>query len=338
VNTELRGNSKRCKIDLEGWNPQNAAWVWSDPRPEALRHGFIELAELLAQLVDDPAGVTLIIPTDLAEAIRRRETDAAYTLERGSGLVSGRTMPALDGGTDVIINAEPLLAYDHQNLPILNRQHFPLVRHTLIHEAQHAVMRQRGSGFDEYALGAGDVGTIRQFAHNAALLCDEHRAEWQAVQRGKPKAPKLSDVTAVLESLGRQLATANNTYQADPGRADAVGKLAHAVFSACNHFWRSLGYWAAWQRTDDANIADMPAEITALPLWQRYAGNVWDLLQESLRALPVEDLTTSPEILSAAGLLVAGTLRSSLETIGFRYEDSAEGGTGFYISRWDFPA
>lgn len=74
-----------------------------------------------------------------------------------------------------------------------------------------------------------------------------------------------------------------------------------------------------------------------MPLWQRYVGNTWALLQESLRGLPVEDLTTSPETLSAAMRQVAATLKSSLATIGFRYVDE-EAGQGFYITRFDFPA
>jgi hypothetical protein len=96
-------------------------------------------------------------------------------------------------------------------------------------------------------------------------------------------------------------------------------------------------YWAAEHRTDDANIADMSTEITALHLWQRYARDAWASLQASLRTLPVENLTTSREILGAAGQQVADTLRSSLETIGFRYEETSSGGRAFYSTRLDFP-
>ena len=63
---------------------------------------------------------------------------------------------------------------------------------------------------------------------------------------------------------------------------------------------------------------------------------MWSLLQDSLRTLPVEDLTANREVLIAAGKRVATALTSSLETIGFRYEDiPAE--TVFYITRFDFP-
>jgi hypothetical protein len=332
----LRATPTQCRIDLEDWDPENAKMVWSDPRPEALQRGFIELAELLAELADDPAVVTLVIPVDLAEAVQKRQPDVPYTIESGSGLVGGRTMATPDGRIDVIINAGWLLAYDENNVPILNPEPMTVIRRTVTHEAQHVVMHQRLSGFDEYGFDAVEGNFNRQLAGNAAKLCDEHRAEWQAVQLTEPELPSVGAVTDVLEALGKQLADVNNAYQAASGEPDAVWDLARGVFTACGPFWTSLGYWTAQHRADDANIADLPAEIAALPLWQRYGGNVWSLLQDSLRPLPVEDLTTSGEVLGAAAELVASTLTSSLETIGFTYEDT-DAGAAFYITRFDFP-
>lgn len=245
-------------------------------------------------------------------------------------------MPLADGRIDVIVNAGWLLAIDENNVPILNREPMQIIRRGLVHEAQHVVMHQRGSGFDEYVIEPGAGVFSRHLAGNAAKLCDEHRAEWQAVRLTEPDPPTVGDVTAVLESLGRQLYAANAAYQIAPDAPDAVWELAGAVFTACEPFWTSLGYWTAQHRTGDASIADVPGEIAALPLWQRYGGNVWSLLVNSLRPLPVEDLTTSREILSAAAQLVAATLTASLDTIGFRYEETAAG-AAFYITRFDFP-
>lgn len=130
----------RCRIELDGWDPEIAKFVWSDSRPEALQRGFIELAELLHQLVDDPNAVTLVIPADFAEAVQRRQPGVPYALERGSGLVGGRTMPMGSERIDVLINAGPLLAFDENNAPILDREPMSLICRTVVHEAQHAVM------------------------------------------------------------------------------------------------------------------------------------------------------------------------------------------------------
>jgi hypothetical protein len=339
VNTVLPATPTRCRVDLEGWDPEIARRVWSDPRPEAIRYRFIELAELLAQIVDDPAYVTLVIPIDVADAVRWREPDQDYNLERGSGLVGGRTMSTGAGRVDVIINAGPLVEFDGQGLPVHNRIHerMRITRRLVIHEAQHAIMQRRGSGFDDYGFEGVAGRFARQLAGNAAKVCDEHRAEWHAIQLTVPGPPTISDVSAVLEALGRQLAAANQVYQAAPNAPDAVYNLAVAVLTACEPFWTSLGYWTAQYRTNDDNIADMPAELAALPLWQRYGGEVWALLQDSLRTIPVEDLTTSAEVLNAAALRVSTTLASSLETMGFRFEDTKDG-SAFYITRWDFPS
>jgi hypothetical protein len=211
-----------------------------------------------------------------------------------------------------------------------------ITRRLVIHEAQHAIMQRRGASFEDYGFAAVTGRFARQLAGNAAKICDEHRAEWHAIQLTEPEPPTIGGVGAVLEALGRQLAAANQVYQAAPDAPDAVDNLAVAVLSACEPFWTSLGYWAAQYRKTDADIADMAAELVALPLWQRYGGDVWTLLQDSLRTIPVENLTTSPEVLNAAALRVSATLASSLETMGFRGEDTKDG-SAFYITRWDFP-
>ena len=167
----LPATPTRCRIYLEGWEPNLAQWMWSDPRPQALQRGFIELGELLARLVDDPAVVTLVIPVDVADAVRRREPDVPYTVERGSGLVSGRTMTMPDGRIDVIIRGDPLGAFDEKNVPMLNPEPASrrLIRRGLIHEAQHVVMHQRGSGFAMYDDDAVRGSFNRQLAGKAAM-------------------------------------------------------------------------------------------------------------------------------------------------------------------------
>lgn len=334
----LPATETHCRVELEGWEPALAAAIWADPRPNALRHGFIDLAELLADIVDEPDKVTLIIPVDIAEAVQSREPDVPYTLERGSGIVGARTMSRPDGRTDVIIWGDPLAMLDDPNLPVLNTntEAIRIVRRGVVHEAQHVIMSQRHSGFEEYDTAGVEGMFSREMVRCAAKLCDEHRAEWQAIARTKPEPPTVDGVADVLQALGRKIAAADHSYQSAPGADDAVWNLAVAVLTACSHFWTSLGYWLAQHRTGDDHIGDIPGDIAAMPLWQRYGGNVWTLLQDTLRTLPVEDLTTSPEALTAAAVNVGASLTASLNQIGFRFEETAAG-PAFYISRHDFP-
>ncbi|VBA43946.1 hypothetical protein LAUMK136_05352 [Mycobacterium attenuatum] len=294
---------------------------------------FVEFGELLARHVDDAAAVTLVIPVDMAEAVRRREGGMPYTAQRGSGIVSARTMCLPDGRVDVILNPGWLAAFDTEDHA---RHAMQDIRRCLIHEAQHAIMCQRGSDFDAYAFGAEEGATNREFARIAALVCDEHRAEWQAIQFTEHSPTTADAAVAVLDALGDQLAAAVDTYRSGPNGPEADFDLARAVLTACGHFWTQVGYWAAQYRVDDASIADLPTEINDLRLWQRYAGDLWARLQASLRVLPVEDLATDPETLCTAMRHVASALRSSLETIGFRYEDT-DTGPIFRVTGSDFP-
>ena len=130
-------------------------------------------------------------------------------------------MSMTDGRIDVVINAEWLLAFEENNVPMLNREPMKIIRRGLVHKAQHVVMHHRGSGFDAYGVDAVEGMFKRQVAANAAKLCDEHRAEWQAVRRTEPEPPTVSHVSDVLQALGRQLAAANQAYQAAPDAPDA---------------------------------------------------------------------------------------------------------------------
>lgn len=334
----LPATQTRCRLELEGWDSALARAILADPRPNSLRHGFFALAELLAEIVDDPSEVTLVIPVDLSEAVRSREPDVPYSAERGSGIVGARVMSRPFGGVDVIVRGDPIGMLDGPNLPVLNSdpEAIRIVRRSVIHEAQHVIMAQRKSGFDEYDVSSIEGLFSREMVRCAAKLCDEHRAEWHAIARTQPEPPAVSDVAHVLQALGREIAAANFAYQAAPGATEAVYILAVAVLTACSHFWTSLGYWLAQHRTGDNHIGVIPADIEGMPLWQRYGGEVWALLQNSLVTLPVEDLTTAPGTLTFASVKVAASLTASLNQIGFRFEETAAG-PAFYINRPDFP-
>jgi hypothetical protein len=342
VNTVLvlDGTSKRCRIELEGWGSEYVEWVSSDrsSSPHALRNRFIELGELLAHGVGDPSGVTLIIAWDFAAAVRRsdddesddlNDDDESDDLKRGSRQVAGYTKPVGDGYI-VILDVRSLMGADRENPKDAD---MAAVRRTLIHEAQHVIMYRCGSGSGNYGVDGVEGEINRVLAAHAAKVCDEHRAQWHAVKRTAPQPPTDDDVATALEELDRELAAIKLNHDGAPDGPYSVHN-ALAVLTTCSHFWTSLSYWAAELRVNDVEIADMPTTIAALPLWRHYAGEVWSRLQASLRTLPVEELRTSPEILSAARQQVAAVLRSSLETIGFTYvETTGLAGWAFYSTR-----
>jgi hypothetical protein len=333
----------RCQVSLEGWRPDVAAAIWADPSPDALRVGIEALADLLTNLVDRPSDVTLVLPVDIRQAIMRRSPGAPYNVERGSGIVGGRTMLRNDGGVDVIVDGNFLVASDASGMkftsaggPRVSSEAVQLLRRTVAHEAQHAVMDMRGSGFDNYGFQSS-WGTARRYQFAVAVkMCDEHRAQWNAAAAIGRNPPTVGDVLDFLCHMGQELATAAARFQESSHAPADIGRLREDVYTAVIPVWTMAAYWTAEYR-DGNEISEMPQEITQLKIWQRYIGASWELLTEALSQLPVL-VDTSPEVLHQGAKRVAAAVAGSLEHIGFRHYDSPTLVEFFYIDRYDFPS
>ncbi|RFZ48539.1 hypothetical protein MSS2_04706 [Mycobacterium marinum] len=332
------------KVNYEGWRPEVLNPLLIDPSSNSFRAGIGDLAQVLGELVDTTEGVSLVVPVDLAEAVRLRQPDVPFSSQRGSGTVGARTMPVGDGQIDVIVDANFLIANDAAGLaaasagrPILNRDGLSLVRRTIVHEAQHVVMNQRGSSFEDYLPERVDGEARAHLFDVARLMCDEHRAESKATQLTTPDPPSVDDVLDVLCHLGQELQAADALYQSAPGRHGAVGKLRDDVYIACGSFWTAVSYWAAQYRRED-EIAEPSESIQTLGVWQRYVGPIWGTMAAALSAVPVIDLSTTKQDLHAAAMGVLVAVEKSLSFIGFRYFDDGANGPAFYVDRHDFPS
>jgi len=333
----------RCKVILEDWHPDVESAIWSDQSPDALRTGIDALAELLSSLVDRPADVTLVLPVDVAKAVMRRDPSVHYPAEQGSGRVDGRTMLRMDGGVEVIVDANPLINTDGSGfkptaagLPSVSPDGLQLLRRTVVHEAQHAIMELHGSGLGAYRHqlsweGAPDL----QFAV-ARKMCDEHRAQWNAVQVIGAADPTTGDVLDILCPMGRELAAAVGRFERSSRAPIDIKRLKDDVYAACTPLWTWVAYWAAEYREGD-EVSEVPEEIARLKVWQRYVGPTWQALARALSHLPVT-LAASPDALHQAARRVAVAVGESLEYVGFRHHDSANLNELFHIARQDFPS
>jgi hypothetical protein len=333
----------RCKVILEDWHPEVEAAIWSDPSPDALRTGIDALADLLSSLVDRPDDVTLVLPVDVAKAVIRRDPSVHDAVERGSGRVGGRTMLRKDGGVEVIVDANSLINSDSSGfkptaagLPSVSPDGLQMLRRTVAHEAQHAMMELQGSG-----LGAYRHQSIWQGAPNlqfaaARKMCDEHRAQWNTVQVIGPAAPTAGDVLDVVCQMGQELAAAVDRFEQSTREPIDIKRLKDDVYAACIPLWTWVAYWAAEYREGD-EIGEVPGEIARLKVWQRYVGPTWQTLARALSQLPVA-LAASPDALHQAARRVAVAVEESLEYIGFRHHDSVTLNELFSIARQDFPS
>jgi hypothetical protein len=334
--------SPRCPIVYdEDWRPELATAMQSDPSPDAVQRGLEHLAEVLADLVDRPDEVTLVVPVGLADAVKWRQPSQPYHTERGSGVVAARTMRLPDGGVEVIVETGFLADVDSTGhasftpagLPRLSQSGLQELRRTIVHEAQHAVMIQRESGYEQYELETHAADFPRWDYAMAVKICDEHRAEWNAVQLTTHKPPSRKDILDVLSHLGTELTAADARYQA---AQDDVYQLMEDVYNACAASWTSMAYWAAQFRDGD-QLGAMETGITSLELWKRYVGPTWDSFGEALSQLPVADLTTPAAVLQEAARGVATWVAESLQFIGFRHIQTPSH-EAFHINRFDFPS
>ena len=336
----------RCKVILEDWHPDVEAAIWSDPSPDALRTGIDALAELLTSLVDRPnyvTRVTLVLPVDVPKAVMRRDPSVHHAVERGPASVGGRTMLRRDGGVEVIIDANSLINSDGggfkptaAGLPSVRPDGVQMLRRTVVHEAQHAIMELEGSGLGAYRHQLTWQGAPSlQFAV-ARKMCDEHRAQWNAVQVIGAAAPTAGDVLDVLCPMGQELAAAVGRFEQSRREPIDIKRLKDDVYAACTPLWTWVAFWAAEYR-GGSEISEMPGEIARLELWQRYVGPTWQTMARALSQLPVT-LAAAPDALHQAARRVAVAVGASLEHVGFRHQDSANLKELFHVARQDFPS
>lgn len=207
------------------------------------------------------------------------------------------------------------------------------MKKTIIHEAQHATMHQRNSGYDQFELSKHASDYPRWDYAVAAKILDEYRAEWNAAYHDSRQPPSVEDVMEVLEYLGSKLAAADARYQAAP-TPGAVATLMEDVYNACSAYWTWMAYWAAQFRGNDVRVG---TEIQKLNLWKRYVGLSWARLMQILDELPIEDLgTPGARLRQSAARVTRQWVPESLRQIGFRHEAGPEG-EAFYIDLHDFP-
>jgi hypothetical protein len=339
----VSSNTPRCRIVYDDeFRSDFAEGLRRDPSTEAMQRGFEELADTLGKLVDRPDAVALVVAVSLASAVQRRQPGAAYHSDRGTGTVAARTMRRADGRIEVIIESGFLTKVDAYGQgrftaagqPQLSRRGLAQMRKTIIHEAQHATMHQRNSGYDQFEVSEHASNYPRWDYAVAAKILDEYRAEWNAAQHDSRQPPSVTDVLDALEHLGSELAAADARYQAVPTPV-AVATLMEDVYNACAAYWTWMAYWAAQFRGNQVLVG---AEIQNLNLWKRYVGPTWAGLYQILDEVPIEDRgATEVRLRQAAARVARQWVPQSLRQIGFRHE-VVPGGEAFYIDHHDFPS
>jgi hypothetical protein len=253
----------------------------------------------------------VVYTDDFIGTVRALTGERSYDIDRGAGVVAGKTL-LVDDEPTIVLNAVAL------------REREPsLVERLLAHEAGHVLLHRRGEAFvGKQYLADTEVGW--HFLCLGGLAIEEFRIELALQELGYPVAESASagHLDEVLRSLNLEIVTA----LIDPASAD-VAILRQSVLSTHDWCSKTLAYLAAF--TPAGNTPDLSA-LSGLSLesWSHYLAEDWATRRQFYQAIPSARDALSGGQLDALLVKSSGIERSLLRQIGFEYED-ADGGTVF---------
>ena len=295
--------------------------------------GLVHLREALDSLINSPEGVLMIVTADFVDTIKTRNEDQdAYTVDRGSGMVGGRTT-RFDDHIEVVLNGIFLLTSNDDGDAIINESGFELAGHTVVHEAQHVLMHQRRGCLNNDV----DRSEVRRLATNhlydaGTQVADEYRAEAAAypLRRG---ARERFDFRVMASAAATEINTALDIYDDNGDCTDLMAR----VLNACQPLWVGLAYFAASLRKADGTIGPLPLALAKSRLWVRYVGERWTLIANVFGMIPDARQQCPPDLLQAIAERMIEVTRSLLLQMGFTFEDGNGNRAEFLIRRRDFP-
>lgn len=279
-------------------------------------------ADTLASSVPEPKRASLVVTGDFVSSVRSRLPDSApaesYGVERGAGIVAGKTMDRGDGTIDVLLPAFFFVtdASDDQKNAAAR-----IASRTLVHEAAHVASIQNQQTY-EYAGEPGRDGDLATLAYE---ILDEYRAEVAVpldLRQGELPLDFLSALDTLAEALGRAAAV----YQ----QHHVVPQLVFEVADAASVAWKQMACVAALERLDpqQSSVTD---DVRADPRWERMAETRWAAFQQALaRSRAGNEVMEANEIALIVEELAA-TLLLWLEDLGFVWSEDR-----FDISTWYF--
>lgn len=284
--------------------------------------------ERLAKDSSEPDQVRLVLSGDFVASVRDRFEDtpgaSQYTIMRGSGIVGGKTIACRDGHIDVLLHAGFFMALDEGADSMDTIQ---LIRRTVAHEAQHVVMHQRESSFQEPPIRSLKAANLE----SAALaIIEEYRAEL-GVELELREGDARWDPLQILDDLSAGLGIAVAEYQFHL----EVERLIFDVGASALVAWKSLAYQVAEERI---MLGEHRSNVRATQdkRWAKLIGPHWDEFIDLLGSLGAGTAKTAPAELTSAASALAQLLDEWLLTLGFRWTDTPNGSSHFAIEQWYF--
>lgn len=272
----------------------------------------------------------IVFTGDFARSVNQRigaelEADRQFTIERGSGVVAGKTMDKQPDGTVEVLFPHDLVLLEPDDVSRAMLQHLGA------HEAVHASVNH--SGTDPFLVHRRESfgPALIQFVSMAGEQANEHLAEYLANQ--------VSHGITGTQSTDKQVHSAFAAWQdtletklpaLDRFDPDYFHQGMLVSLEALHILWKTLAYLAAEVRDGDV-FETVPEDIRRLNEWKEDVEPWWDGYISLLSEIPMtikQDVDTTDESIKKLGLY----LQSWALGIGFDHHDTAQGGW-FRITR-----
>ena len=279
---------------------------------------------ILALIAVDMAKVVLVVTGDMVASTRERlpqDQRGAFSDERGAGMLGGKTMAV---GDEVHVLMPFWLYVDPEAaaslMPETEAAEFladteargELARRTIVHEAQHVLMTQKG----EAGVKLADARARRDFLFIAHDVIDEYRAEL-GVAANLRAAFEYEVAPETLPAFRDGLKREVQDYQ----RRRGVEDLMYGVLAQAQHAWKALANVAAARRV--GAIAEPIG--TDRSGWDELAAPYWERFEELLRSAPAPSERFTPEAHRELLETVADLFDEWLQGLGFLWRDIDDG-------------
>ena len=247
----------------------------------------------------------LYITEDIAYTISYIEdTEAVYTIERGTGQAVGVTIKYKDI-VYIILNEMFFIQNDGSALQLL--------RHELLHaNLQH----QKQSFFNLNVKKYFQEPCTYNLTPIAARLIEEYIAQSSCQNFNSPFLESSSEeIKQVFESFNINLVKICEEYEADPqqGFAETLNRV--------KILWTKIAYLMANVKKDNFII---PVSITNLPNWNLYMSNNWQELESIFKKIVVSDTLVREEYIPLIEELTAFLIKWC-NAIGIKLENNPDG-------------
>ncbi len=276
--------------------------------------GAVMFGQIIS-LLPDTSQWRLTITGDIVASVNEieaRDSENAYTTDRGAGHVGARTIRKDDETFDIVISEHVFFATreDVDGVDELVAHALSAGAHIALHEAGHAALFLRGEDNDHYQDLPQLDPTLYAWRKHLAAHMDDNRIEQMTTERAPSPLLQVDHLGEAITHLRDSLNEAKRTWR------DDIGDALYRSMTAANSLIRVFAYLAAELGVEDGK-AVRPAILP--DGWVEYVEDSWDAWSLNFdRLKPADEPMTLEEL---AGVLsdLCRLADAWLRSIGVEY-------------------